>query len=82
MTLEEWMTNGQPQQDWGRLRERFAQLEQAKRNETGQKFKRSEHIFGAIFDNAAYGMLYEDVESKQLYIGNKVICRMLGYVQQ
>ncbi|KPK35481.1 MAG: hypothetical protein AMJ65_17375 [Phycisphaerae bacterium SG8_4] len=82
MTLEEWTTNGQPQQDSGRLRERFAQLEQAKRNQTDEEFKRSEEIFGAIFDNAADGMLLADVESKQLHMGNKVICRMLGYSPQ
>jgi PAS domain S-box-containing protein len=33
----------------------------------------------AIFDNAADGILLADVENKKFYIGNKAICKMLGY---
>jgi PAS domain S-box-containing protein len=45
----------------------------------GEKLKESEQRFKTIFDNAADGILLADVETKKFYIGNKEICRMLGY---
>jgi PAS domain S-box-containing protein len=46
--------------------------------QAAEKLKESEQRFKAIFDNAADGILLADVESKKFYIGNKVICQMLG----
>jgi PAS domain S-box-containing protein len=44
--------------------------------------KESDHIFRAIFENAADGILLVDVKSKRFYIGNRVLCQMLGYGPQ
>jgi PAS domain S-box-containing protein len=44
-----------------------------------EKLKESEQRFKAIFDNAPVGILLADTETKKFYLGNKVICRMLGY---
>ncbi len=53
-----------------------------KRKQAEEKLKESEQRFKTIFDNAADGILLADVESKKFYIGNKVICQMLGYSPQ
>jgi PAS domain S-box-containing protein len=47
--------------------------------QTEESLKESEERFKAIFDNAADGILLAEVESKKLYMANKVFCRMLGY---
>ena len=39
----------------------------------------TDHIFRAIFENAADGILVVDVESKKFYLGNRILCQMLGY---
>jgi PAS domain S-box-containing protein len=49
------------------------------RKQTEERLKESELRFKTIFDNAIDGILLADVESKKFYIGNKVICQMLGY---
>jgi PAS domain S-box-containing protein len=36
-------------------------------------------IYETIFDNATDGILLADIENKKFYIGNKIICQMLGY---
>jgi PAS domain S-box-containing protein len=46
--------------------------------QTEEKLKESEQRFRTIFDNAADGILLADVEGKKFYMGNKVICQMLG----
>jgi len=46
---------------------------------TEESLKESEERFRAIFDNAADGMLLADVKTKKLCLGNKAICKMLGY---
>ena len=50
-------------------------------DETGKE-EESGQIFRAIFENAADGILVVDLESKKLYMGNRVLCQMLGYSQQ
>jgi PAS domain S-box-containing protein len=47
--------------------------------QTAEKLKESEQRFKAIFDNAADGILLADVKNKKFYLGNRVICQMLGY---
>jgi len=42
----------------------------------------SEKAFRAIFNNAADGILVADAESKKFYMGNNVMCQILGYDQQ
>jgi PAS domain S-box-containing protein len=49
------------------------------RKRAEEKLTESEQRFKTIFDNAADGILLADVETKKFYIGNKEICRMLGY---
>ncbi len=44
-----------------------------------EALKESEQRFRTIFDNAIDGILLVDLEKKKFYIGNKMICRMLGY---
>jgi len=41
-----------------------------------------EEEFRVIFDNATDGILLADLESGKFYMGNKTICRMLGYSQE
>jgi len=42
----------------------------------------SEQKFKAIFENAIDGILIADIESKKLFMGNKTICKKLGYSQE
>jgi PAS domain S-box-containing protein len=44
-----------------------------------EKLKESEERFKAIFDNAADGILLTDAKTKKFYLGNKAVCKMLGY---
>lgn len=44
-----------------------------------EKLKESEQRFRAIINNAPDGILLAEVESKKFYMGNKVMCHMLGY---
>ena len=52
------------------------------RRQAEEKLKESEQRFKAIFDNAADGILLADVKSKEFYLGNKTMCRMLGYTPE
>jgi PAS domain S-box-containing protein len=36
-------------------------------------------LYKALFDNAADGILVADIDSMKFYIGNNMICEMLGY---
>ena len=47
--------------------------------EDKNKIKEISEIYEIIFDNAPDGILLADVENKNFYIGNKMICQMLGY---
>lgn len=47
--------------------------------EDKNKIKEISEIYETIFDNAPDGILLADVEKKNFYIGNKMICQMLGY---
>jgi len=49
------------------------------RRQAEEKLRESEQRFKTIFNNAPDGILLVDVESKKFYLGNKAICRMLGY---
>jgi len=64
------------------LRRRVRQPKQSRLTDTKEDAKQSGQIFRAIFENAADGMLVVDLESKKFYIGNRMICQMLGYSQQ
>ena len=44
--------------------------------------RESEQRFRSIFNNLVDGILLVDVESKKFYMGNKIICEMLGYDQE
>jgi two-component system cell cycle sensor histidine kinase/response regulator CckA len=50
--------------------------------QTDELMDKSEQTFKTIFDNAADGILLADVETKKFYMGNHVICQMLGYGSQ
>jgi PAS domain S-box-containing protein len=45
------------------------------KNET----KELSEIYKTVFDNAADGILIAVIENKKFYMGNKMICEMLGY---
>lgn len=60
------------------LRSHITQSEQAGLEKGTGEAGESEQIFRVIFDKAADGILLTDVESRKFYIGNKVICQMLG----
>ena len=46
---------------------------------TESRLSESEQTFKTIFDNAADGILLADVETKKFYMGNHIICQLLGY---
>ncbi|MFA5239416.1 MAG: PAS domain S-box protein [Phycisphaerae bacterium] len=52
------------------------------RRRAEEKLRESEQRFKTIFENAPDGILLVDVENKKFYMGNKAICRMLGYKQK
>ncbi len=60
------------------LRVDLEQFEQAKHRKRDLGTKESEQIFRTIFENAADGILIADVETKKFYMGNNIICQMLG----
>ena len=60
------------------LHSHITRSKQAESGKNTEEVGESELIFRAIFDNAADGILLADVESRKFYIGNKVICQMLG----
>ena len=64
------------------LRNYVAQSRKAGPTNGSEEGKESDQIFRAIFDNAADGILLVDVESKRFYLGNRVVCQMLGYGPQ
>ncbi|HVN72140.1 MAG TPA: PAS domain-containing protein, partial [Desulfomonilia bacterium] len=47
--------------------------------QTNKTLKESGQIFRAIFENASDGILLADIESKKFFMGNKQICKALGY---
>ncbi|MFH1421295.1 MAG: PAS domain S-box protein, partial [Planctomycetota bacterium] len=49
------------------------------RKQTQELLKESEERFRAIFDNAIFGMILANPEDTSFYVGNKTICRILGY---
>ncbi|MDD5063640.1 MAG: PAS domain S-box protein [Phycisphaerae bacterium] len=49
------------------------------RRRTEENLRESEQRFKAIVDNAPDGILLVNVESKKFYLGNKAMCRTLGY---
>ena len=49
------------------------------RKRAEQALKEAEQRLRVIFDNASDGILLADAETKRLYTGNEMICRMLGY---
>lgn len=77
--LEEWKIKGTLLQELDALRGRIVQLEQAICEKTEEASKEPEESLGQFFDSVVEGMLLTDVESRQFVVGNKAICRMLGY---
>jgi PAS domain S-box-containing protein len=57
--------------------EQLARILDAKQAE--EALKDSEERFRTIIDSASDGILLADLEAKRFYIGNKAICKMLGY---
>ncbi len=64
-----------------KLRLRIAKLQksEAKHKQTEEALRESEQRFRSIFNNLADGVLLSDVKTKKIYLGNKMICQMLGY---
>lgn len=54
-------------------------LDVSQRRRAEEALQESEQRFRAVFDNAVDGILLADVETKEFYTGNPMICRMLGY---
>ena len=52
------------------------------RKQAEEMLKESEQRFKSIFENAPDGMLVADTKTKGFYLGNEVICRMLGYKKE
>ncbi len=49
------------------------------RKSAEEALRESEQRFRTIFESASDGILIADVETKKIYLGNKKICKMLGY---
>jgi len=77
--MEEWKAKGELLQELDFLRSRVKQLEQIEREKTHKESNGAGQIFRAIFDDAAEGILFIDVENKQLVTGNKTICQILDH---
>lgn len=63
------------------LRSCVTRSKKAERIDAKEDAKESGHIFRAIFENAADGILLVDLENNQFYMGNRILCQMLGYGQ-
>jgi PAS domain S-box-containing protein len=63
------------------LHNQLAELEKAEtdRKRTEEALRESEERFKTIFEGAIDGILLADMGTKKFYIGNKMICKMLGY---
>ena len=77
--MEEWKAKGELLQELDTLRNRIVQLEHAEQKETHGEFEQHAQKFNKIFDNAAEGVLFADLENKKFITCNKAICQMLGY---
>jgi len=82
MMRDERKTKAELLKELNALRHRIAQLEQIEGRKEQEGAIESEQTFSTIFDNAADGIILADVKSKRFYMGNKVICQMLGCDQQ
>jgi PAS domain S-box-containing protein len=58
----------------------FWDITEQKKSE--EALKESEERFRAIFDSAKDGVLVADIETKKFCLGNKAICKMMGYGQE
>jgi len=52
------------------------------RKKIEQELRESEYRFRSLFDHLGDGILVADVETKKFFLGNRVICQMLGYSQE
>lgn len=77
--MEEWKAKGELLKELDFLRGRIKQLEQTEHEKTFKESNGAGQIFRAIFDDAAEGILFIDVENEQLVTGNKSICQILDY---
>jgi len=64
------------------LRKDLEQFEKVEHRKSNLGTKEPEQTFKTIFENAADGILLADVESKKFYMGNNIICQMLGIDRQ
>jgi len=56
-------------------------VESGERKKAQEALKESEQNFKQLFDNANDGLIVADTETKQFFMGNKIICRMTGYTE-
>ncbi len=77
--MEEWKAKGELLQELDSLRNRIAQLEYAEQKGINGELVEHAQKFSIIFDNAAEGVLFTDIENKKFITGNKAIYQMLGY---
>ena len=63
------------------LRSQLAEPKKAEGNRKGaeEALRESEQRFRTIFEGAIDGILLADTETKKFRLGNKIICKMLGY---
>ncbi|RKY32346.1 MAG: hypothetical protein DRP74_02865 [Candidatus Omnitrophota bacterium] len=54
----------------------------SERKRAEQELRESEERFRTLFDSATDGILVVDIGSRKFYLGNQMICRMLGFSQQ
>ncbi|MHC4436071.1 MAG: LuxR C-terminal-related transcriptional regulator [Planctomycetota bacterium] len=80
--MEEWKAKGELLQELDVLRSRIAQFEHDEQNQTNRESEKLPQKFSKIFDNIAEGILFADIEKKLFIVGNKSICKMLGYSEE
>lgn len=78
MMLDEQKTKEELLEDLKALRRDLEQFEHAESRKRSRGATESEQVFRTIFENAADGILLADVETKKFYMGNNIICQMLG----
>ena len=78
MIRDEQKTKEELLEELKALRRRVEQFEHAESRKRSRGATESEQVFRTIFENAADGILLADVETKKFYMGNNIICQMLG----
>jgi PAS domain S-box-containing protein len=77
--MEERKPEAELSQELVVVRRNLSQLKQVEYKGISKKPEELGQWFKKIFNNLSEGVLFADLKNKQLIIGNKAVCQMLGY---